>query len=186
MALLVILTGALYASYFSFMRGRDIATADMEERREMAGTLDLLRKELAAAYYRPGNPALSFVVEDRDFFGKPASNLIFSAAGPGDQPAGYGDLVRLGYRTVEHEKTMALSRSERDVYRGTDPPARYPQAEMVGGFLVECLSNGKWVKTWDTALKPALPEAVRVTITPAAGTKTPELSAIIRLRTGGS
>jgi general secretion pathway protein J len=186
MALLVILVGTLYATYFSFMRGRDIATADMEERREMAGTLDLLRKELSAAVYRSGNPALSFVVEDRDIFGKPASNLIFTAAGSGDQPEGYGDLVRLGYRTGEKEKTMSLARSERDAYRGTDPPVSYPQVEKIGGFLVECLDNGKWVRTWDTALKPALPEAVRVTITPAAGAKTPELSAIIRLRTGGT
>ncbi len=186
MALLVLIVGTLYASYFSFMRGRDIATADMEERREVAGTLDLMRRELSAAFYRPGNQVLSFVVEDRDIYGKPASNLTFTAVGPGDQPAGYGDLVKLGYHTVEDGKAVSLNRSERDAYRGTDPPVSYPQIEKLDGFLVECLYNGKWVKTWDTALKPALPEAVRVTITPPAGSRTPELSAIIKLRMSGT
>lgn len=186
LALLVILTGALYATYFSFMRGQSVATADLEVRRELAGTLDLLRRELPAAYYRNGNTALGFVVEDRDLFGKPASNLVFTAAGPGGQPAGYGDLIRVAYRCTEDDKAVTLTRSVRDVYRGTDPPPAYPQAEKIGGFLVECYDGGKWVKTWDTALRPALPEAVRVTVTPADGARTPEMSAIVKLRTSGS
>jgi len=45
LALLAILSAALYGTYFSLMRGREVATAGMESRRELRVTLDMLRRE---------------------------------------------------------------------------------------------------------------------------------------------
>jgi general secretion pathway protein J len=189
LALLAIISAALYGTYFSLMRGRDAAQARMTERRELATTLDQLRRELTAAYFPPGSspPAakdqlgtqLHFVVEDRDYFGKPASVLDFTALAPprsGDLPA--SDQVRIRYRVEEKDGKLRLMRLEKDRYVTVDP-LPYPQLEELEGFLVECTTDGKqWVKTWDTAINRGLPQNVRVTIKVKEGEQTVALSAI--------
>ena len=50
MVLLVILSGALYGTFFSLTRGRDAATAGMEARREVRSTLDMLRREISSRF----------------------------------------------------------------------------------------------------------------------------------------
>jgi general secretion pathway protein J len=102
LALLVILSAALYGTYFSLMRGREIAVVKMEARRELSTTLDQLNRELSAAFYNTNNKRLHFVVEDRDFFGKPASTLDFTFIAPpvgGTLPA--SDQVRAIYTAGE-------------------------------------------------------------------------------------
>jgi general secretion pathway protein J len=193
LALLAIISAALYGTYFSLMRGRDAAQTRMTERRELSTTLDRLRRELAAVCYRAqstgsSQPAagdqqstqLHFVVEDRDYFGKPASTLDFTALAPppgGNLPA--SDQVRIRYRVVEKDGKLSLMRMEKDRYVTADP-LPYPQLEDLEGFLVECSGDGaQWVKTWDTAINHGLPQYVRVTVRLKEGEKTVALSAII-------
>jgi general secretion pathway protein J len=184
LTILVLLCGALYGTYFSLMRGRDLAVEKMDDRRELAATLDLLRRELSAAFYKSNNDRLNFVVEDRDFFGKPASTLRFSAiASPrgGSVPA--SDQVELIYTAREKEKTLVLARQEKDLYAVAEP-VPYPQMREVEGFLVECYEGGKWVRTWDAAKFNGnrLPKAVRVTLSVKEGEKTVSFSTIARPR----
>lgn len=192
LALLAIISAALYGTYFSLMRGRDAAQARMAERRELSTTLDQLRRELSAVYFtaqpQGSSPPtgvdqqdtrLHFVVEDRDYFGKPASAVDFTALAPsrsGDPPA--SDQVRIRYRVMENDKKLRLMRLEKDRYVTVDP-LPYPQLEDMEGFLVECSPDGtKWVKTWDTAINHGLPRYVRVTIRVKEGENTVTLSAI--------
>jgi general secretion pathway protein J len=183
LALLVILSGALYGTYFSLMRGRDTAVVKMGERREISVTLDQMRRELSAAFYNTSNKRLHFVVEDRDYFGKPASTLDFTAIVPprsGRLPL--SDQVQLVYKIVENEKKLRLGRQEKDLFYTVDP-LPYPQMEELEGFLVECYDGGKWVRTWDTSLNGGrLPKYVKVTITLKEGEKTVDYSTIAFLR----
>lgn len=172
LALLTILSSAIYGTYFALMRGRESATAGMESRRELRVTLDMLRRELNSAWYNRSNKRLHFVVEDRDIFGKPASALDFTAITPPSHtsfPA--SDMVTLRYQPVEKEKKLLLGRKIRDVFM-TDEPVRYPQMEELEGFLVECYDGGKWVKSWDTSINMGLPKSVRVTVRVREGEKT--------------
>ena len=179
--LLVILSGALYGTYFSLMRGRDTAVAKMDARREISGTLDKLRRELSAAYYTSANTKLHFVVEDRDYFGKPASTLDFTAiAPPRSDNLVASDQVQVVYKAVEKEQKLLLTRQARDLYVTIDP-LPYPQMEELEGFLVECYDGSKWVRTWDTKLNNQLPKYVRVTIRMKEGEKDVEFSAIAKL-----
>ena len=82
LTLLTILTAALYGSYFSLFKGREAASEGMESRRELRTTLDLLRRELTGVLYRKNDKRFRFVVEDRDFYGKPASTLTFTTIAP--------------------------------------------------------------------------------------------------------
>lgn len=171
LALLGVLAGALYGTYFSLIKGRESANEGMEARRELRTTLDLLRREINSAQYSKNNKRLHFSVEDRDIFGKPASVLAFTAiAGPDDSGQVVSDQVDLKYEILEREKKMILSRQAKDLYHagGED---RYPQMESIEGFLVECQNSEKWVRSWDTAINNGLPKAVRITVTVKDGEK---------------
>lgn len=183
LALLGVLAAALYGTYFSLIKGHEAATGGMEARRELRSTLDLLRREINSAYYkRPKNPEdikrFHFTVEDRDSFGKPASTLVFTTIAPpqaGDQTV--SDQLDLKYEVLEREKVMILSRRAKDIYH-TAEAARYPQIETLEGFLVECKSGDKWVRSWDAALNMGLPKAVRITVTVKEGEKNAEYSVL--------
>ena len=172
LALLGVLAGALYGTYFSLIKGRESAIAGMEARRELRTTLDLLRRELNSALYSRNNKRLHFSVENRDIFGKPASRLAFTSIAP-PQAGGLiiSDQLELKYEIVEQDKQMILTRQAKDLFHGGEA-ARYPQMENIEGFLVECQNGDKWVKVWDTAINSGLPQAIRITVTVKDGDKT--------------
>jgi len=178
LALLGVLAGALYGTYFSLIKGREAANEGMEARRELRSTLDLLRREINSAFYSRDNKRLHFSVEDRDIFGKPSSTLAFTAISP-PQAGGQivSDQLDLRYEVLEREKKMILSRRAKDLYHGGEA-ARYPQLESFEGFLVECSSGDKWVRSWDTALNMGLPLAVRITVTVKEGEKNVDYAVI--------
>jgi len=165
LALLVILTGVLYGSYFAVHKGRESAVAGMERRRELRATMDQLRRELNGVIFRKGDKRYRFQVADRDLYGKPASTLSCTTTAPPDTAGvAVSDQLAVVYQPLEKEGTMLLSRQARDVHFSGDP-VRYPQMEQVEGFLVECRTGDKWVKSWDTDLNLSLPATIRVTIT---------------------
>lgn len=165
LALLAILSAALYGTWFSLVRGRETAMTAMEDRRELRNTLDAVHRELSAALYTLGNDRLHFVVEDRDFFGKPASTLNFTTISPprsGTQAV--SDQTEIRYVPLEREGKIVLAKQEKDAY-GESEPFLFPQMEKIDGFLVECSTDGeKWVRSWDTTLNRSLPKMVKVSI----------------------
>ena len=111
-----------------------------------------------------------------------ASNLTFSTlemTRTGDIPS--SDLREVSYRTREKEGKLLLTRSEKELFFEYEAQ-EYPQMEELEGFLVECNDNGKWVRSWDTALNGKLPDAVRITLTVKDGDKTLPYRAVIRPR----
>lgn len=164
-ALLALLSGALYGTYFSVVRGSEAARERTEPLRDARMALDLLRRELSAACYAKASERLRFVVEDRDLFGNPASILEFTAfTVPRSGSVPSSDVVTVRYRPVrdEHER-LILSRESRDLYLDAKS-LPYPFTGEIQGFLVECYDGSVWVKSWDTRLNGALPKAVRVTL----------------------
>ena len=182
MLLLVIVAGALYSSYFTVLRARERADEGGEQRRELRGTLDLLRREIDSAIYRTSDKRLRFVVEDRDVFGKPASTLVLATVAPpsaDERPA--SDLVLVKYGVKEKEGRLALNREATDLF-GSMKPIPYPRMESIEGFLVECYDSGKWVRSWNTELSPKLPERVRITLTVRDGEQTADYTVTARPR----
>jgi general secretion pathway protein J len=178
LALLGILAGALYGTYFSLVRGREAAREGMEARRELRVTLDLLRREISSASYSRNSKRLYFRVEDRDVFGKPASTLAFTAiAAPQPGNLTVSDQLDLKYEVLERDRRLVLSRRAKDLYHSAEA-ARYPQMESLEGFLVECRSGDKWVKSWDTALNMGLPKEVRITVTVPDGDRKVDYSVL--------
>jgi general secretion pathway protein J len=184
LTLLVMLSGTLYGTWFTVIRGRDTATARMDNLREVRSTLDMLRRELASAYYKKDNKRLHFIVEDRDSFGKPSSLLDFTTITTplaGSVPS--ADIVAVRYSPDEKNGKIRLMREETEIYL-QNKPVSYPQMEELQGFLVECYDGSKWVKSWNTdpTLNNRLPEAVRVTLTIQEGDNIQNYSAVTGLR----
>jgi general secretion pathway protein J len=178
LVLMGILTATLYGSYFAVVRARDRAAEGMEARRELGATLDLLRREISSAtYYAKDMQRLRFVVEDRDNFGRPASNLELTTLAP---PSGLSrpesGIINVQYRMLEKDKQQMLTRREQDVFITAGSVPVYPQMEHLSSFLVECYDGSKWLKSWDTALNGRLPAIVRITIQFDEGGKLVEFS----------
>lgn len=178
LALLAILAAALYGTYFSLIKGRETAIEGMESRRELRSTLDLLRREINSTVYSRNNKRLHFSVEDKDIFGNAASTLAFTTIAP-PQAGGQivSDQLDLKYEVLERDKKMVLSRQAKDLYHAAEA-ARYPQMESLTGFLIECKSGDKWVRSWDTAINVGLPQEVRITITVKEGEKNADYSVL--------
>lgn len=186
LALLAIIATALYGSYFTLFKGKETTIAGMEERRAIRETLDMMRRELSSAWIRPGKPLTSFLVEDRDQFGKPASRLAFTTiALPIAGGHAVSDQLAVEYAALPNGESLILKRSAQDLHKSAKP-APYPQIEMIEGFLVECSPDGtKWVKSWDSAINGTLPKAVRVTLQVTDRRSTVGYSALATIRTAG-
>lgn len=163
--LLGILSAALYGSYFTVLNARERSSEGMEARRELGSTLDLIRREFAAAVYNRDDKRLRFIVEDRDNFGRPASRLelttLIPSSGQGRKESG---ISSVRYRLEEKDKRFILTRREQDIFFESADAKGYPQMERVSDFLVECYDGSKWVRSWDTTLNGTLPKMLRVTV----------------------
>lgn len=165
--LLGILSAALYGSYFGVIRARERASSGMESRRELGATLDLIRREVAAAMFKTdkSDKRLRFVVEDRDNFGAQSSTLeLTTLATRSGQDRSESGIVTVKYQLAEKDKKHTLIRQEQDLFSEETAIPAYPQMEQISSFLVECYDGSKWVKSWDTEINFALPKGVRVTI----------------------
>ncbi|MDY0299964.1 MAG: prepilin-type N-terminal cleavage/methylation domain-containing protein [Trichlorobacter sp.] len=163
-----LIIAAAYTVFFSINRAQEIAVTDMEQRRALRATMDLLRRELSSVLYRTGDENLRFLVEDRDFFDKPASNLSFTTIAP-PADGGVSDQLSLLYQLSEkenEEENLQLIRIAKDFFLDEEQYTLtgYPIMEHLEGFFVECYDGSQWQKSWDTALTPVLPRSVRVTI----------------------
>jgi general secretion pathway protein J len=178
LALVSLMGAVLYSTYFGLTRAREKASAGMESFRELRTTLDNLKMEIASVFFNRNNKRLHFIVEDRDSFGKPASNLILTTISPSGGITHVGsDLVEIKYFPREKEGKMLLTRQVKDVYL-SPKPIPYPRMEELEGFLVECFDGQRWVRSWNTDLTGGLPKAVKVTIRIKDGGRTVDFSTI--------
>jgi general secretion pathway protein J len=186
--LLGILTAALYSSYFTVLNARERAADGMEARRELVSTLDLIRREFAAApKIDPNDKRLRFIVEDRDNFGKPASTLemttLVPASGADRKESG---ISAVRYALVEKDKRFILTRREQDIFFESLDAKAFPQMERISDFLVECYDGSKWVRSWDTSLIKTLPKMLRVTVHVVEDGRPVEFYILANSRIGGT
>jgi general secretion pathway protein J len=193
--LLGILTAAIYGSYFTVLRAREKASEGVEARRELGSTLDLIRREFAAVYYNPNDKHLRsrFVGEDRDHFGKSASNLeLTTLTPPSSQGRKESGIIVVRYRMADKKQQQILTRREQDIFFEsidtkdvTDVKGYYPQMERISSFLVECYDGSKWVRSWDTAMYGKLPTMLRITVQVEEDGRPVEFSALALFRASG-
>lgn len=184
MALLTIVLGAVYSSFFTVNRALDRFNSVSLKYHEARTALDIMRREIESAYLSEKEDSetykTSFVIEDRDIFGKGTSLLHFSSFSFKNN-----NLNIITYFVKEKDGRLNLVKKESPVI----PISKGYEIEIledIEGFTVETLFNNRWVRTWDTALAGELPGIVRVSIEFDDNGKRVKLTEYARPRIGRS
>jgi prepilin-type N-terminal cleavage/methylation domain-containing protein len=156
--LLSIILGAIYTSFFTAQRAIRRFNDSTLKYHESRIALDLIRREIEGAL---GSNKTSFIIEDRDIFGKQASRLRLTAYS--FKEAG---INVISYYVQEKEGRLTLMKTTSSIIKEQDHNIEHVSEIMEGieGFTVETLFGNKWIKTWNTDKTGFLPEVVRVTI----------------------
>lgn len=164
LALLVIVLAAVYSSYFSVQRAIDRFDGISLKYHEIRTSLDIMRREIESALLRnpqtedESAPKASFVIMDRDVFGKTSSSLDLTAF------SFKGSRVNaISYFVEEEDRILTLLKREKPAYTRSEGYT-VEMIEDIESFTIETLFNNEWVKTWDTANTGQLPDIVRISV----------------------
>jgi general secretion pathway protein J len=164
LTLLTIVLGAVYSSFFSVHRATERFNGVSLKYHETRIALDIMRREVEGAVLK--NPMArkesmsrtSFIIRDRDIFGRKASSLdltAFSFRGGKVDTISY--FIRANEGKLELMKSVTPSISGKEGYT-------IGMIEDIEGFNVEILFNNKWVGTWNSSDTGKLPDVLRLNI----------------------
>lgn len=165
LAILVIVLGAVYGTFFSIQRALDRFNNISMKYHEARTALDIMRREIESSYIEPSTPGdegktetrATFSFKDKDIFGKDASDLNLTSFSL------TGTSLNISYHVETEDGSLKLIKQESPAFQ----PSKSYSLEMMNGidsFTVEASFEKKWVKVWDTEETGKLPEMVRVTI----------------------
>jgi general secretion pathway protein J len=158
-AILSIILTALYSTFLlshKAIEGMDESMLKLQESRK---AIDILKRELDSAYYDIKEKDTIFMIQDKDFYGKQATQIIFttfSTLRPG--------LSKISYYIEEKDKHMNL-------FKKIESPCSELNTEGediiddIKNFTVEAKYHDTWVKTWDTDINKNLPDEIRISLT---------------------
>jgi len=177
-AILSIILAALYSTFFLGYRAIEGMDDSMTKLQETRKAVDILRRELDSAYYDEHEEKTFFKILDRDVYGKPAVQLMFTAFStlrPG--------LSKISYYMEEHDKRLTLFKKlESPFLEGAAEGA--DMIEDMEGFTIEAKYDDQWVKTWDTAINKRMPDEIRISLDIMVRGQKVTLSDIARPRFG--
>ncbi len=164
LSLLIIVLGSVYSTFFSVQRAVERFDGVSLKYHEVRTALDIMRREIESSLLK--NPEVeddsilkaSFIIEDRDVFGKSTSSLdltAFSFRGSG--------LSTVSYFVKPVEKTLNLLKTEKPTSTKSEGYTM-DIIEGIESFSIETLFNDRWVKTWDTKNTGELPDVVKISI----------------------
>jgi general secretion pathway protein J len=157
-AILSIVLTALYSTFFLSSRAMEDMDESMTKLQESRKAIDILRRELEAAYHNDNNEKTFVKILDKDLYGKQATQLEFTAfttVRPG--------LSKISYYMEEKDKKRTLfkkigSSFGKEESEGTDI------IEDLEEFTIEAKYQDKWVKTWDTGVTKKMPDEIKISL----------------------
>lgn len=179
-ALLSIILSAIYGAFFlshKAMAGLDESLVKLQECRT---ALDVMGRETESLLYRPGNSYSLFKIEDKDFYGKSASRLTFTAFSPLSP-----GISLISYYVEEKDGGLTLFKKMDNVYR-TVTAKGTELIEGIESFTVEVKDGNRWVRTWNTAETGRPPAEVRITIVSRIKDKPVSFFDTVRPKIGGA
>jgi len=100
-----------------------------------------------------------FKVDDRDFYGKQASQLLFTSFSPV-----LPGLVKIQYTVEEKEGKLVLGKKISPAFGAEGGAKSTELAEDVESFTVEAGTSDRLVKTWDSAAAGSMPDLIRISM----------------------
>ena len=159
------------------MTGLDESLVRLQECRT---ALDIMCREAESLLYSQGNKNSIIKVEDKDFYGKQASRLIFTAF----SPLSPGSSL-ISYYVEEKDGGLTLFKKMDNAYKAAASGGT-ELIEGVDSFTVEVKDGDKWVKTWDTAETGKAPAEMRITIVAKIKDRTVSFFDTVRPKIGGT
>lgn len=156
-----IVLASLYSTYFLSQKAVDAVDDSLLRLQESRAVLDTMKKELEASLFSKDKAYTMFKLSDRDFHGKQASQLTFTAFS-GLAPG----LSKISYTLDEGKEKLILRKNMVSAYtKSREGKAKYLDLiEDMEAFTVEAKYKDKWVKTWDSNLNSDIPDEIRISL----------------------
>jgi prepilin-type N-terminal cleavage/methylation domain-containing protein len=180
-AITSIIVAALYSAFSLSRKAVDAVDDSLLRLQECRSVLDVLKREIESSPYDPTKSYTVFKLDDRDFYGKQASQLVFTSFSqlrPG--------LAKITYAVEENEGKLTLKKKVDPAYGQAVETKSVELIENLESFTVEAGYKSKWVKTWDSAMTNTYPEEIRISLKMVSkeGEAPFTVSEIARLRIG--
>lgn len=183
-AITCIVLAALYSAFFISHRAVSVVDDSLIRLQECRSVVDVIKKEVESSLYDRSKIYTVFKLEDRDFYGKEASQLTFTSFSPL-----LPGLAKIAYVVEENDdKRLVLKKSMASAYSNAAETKGMDLMDDIDSFTVEARYNDKWVKTWDGELTGGTPDEIRISVSirPKKGENPLTVSDIARPRIGRS
>ena len=158
-SILSIVLTAIYSTFLLSQRAIDGMDESMLKLQESRKAIDILRCELDSSYYDTQDVNTFLKIQDRDVYGRQASQLSFTAFStlrPG--------LSKVSYYIEDKDGKLNLLKKIESPY-GKEETEGVEIIEDLEGFSIEAKHDDTWVKTWDTGVNKGRPEEIRIGLT---------------------
>ncbi len=157
-AILSIIFLTIYSTFFLLQRATENSDEAITKLQEARRAVEIIRCELESAVYNENMKDTQIKIKDKDYYGKPASEIIFTTfitLKPG--------LSKLSYYVEEKDGRLTLYKKfESKLAR--EPENTTDLIEGIEGFLIEAEFENNRVKTWDTEINKKIPEQIRISL----------------------
>lgn len=150
---------SLYSSFSLSYRAVTEVDDSLLKLQESRGILDIIKREIESAFYEQNKDYVFFKLDDRDFYGRQASEISFTSFSP-LMPG----IARISYAFDELDEKMALRKQLSSLYTSPQDSAGVILLEDIELFVIEAKYKDQWVKTWDSNATGRLPDELRISI----------------------
>ena len=167
-----IVLAAVNGVFYGSLKLRERADEKQKESLPRLQSLELLKRDLRAAFYSEGFRADRFQCEPSRGLGVLADQIqFFSKTGTTDQSAPWPDVQQIEYylapanEPLENQSRLELVRAvTRNLLAPTyQPPVEQRLVSGVSAFQLSFFDGETWMTSWDSELQtPALPKAVQI------------------------
>jgi general secretion pathway protein J len=173
LAIAAIVIGSAYTLLFTVKKGTAGIYEKMQEKEKAFNLLSMVRKEVESIYYFRDTDYTGIKIEEKDFYGKPASRLTFTCF--------FRDGLKVISYFVEEDEDNRLNliKTIADVIKG-GKPVKITVLTDVEGFRAQVLDEG-YDKVYDSTKLNKVPKDVRISLLLKGGKGVEEFSQICSL-----
>jgi len=173
LSIAAIVIGSAYTLLFTVKKGTIGIYEKMQEKEKAFNLLSMVRKEVESIYYFSDTDYTGLKIEEKDFYGKPASRLTFTCF--------FREGVKVISYYVEEDKDNRLNiiKTISDVIKG-GKPIKITVLKDVEGFSARVLDEG-YDKVYDSTKLKKVPKDVKISLLLKGGKGVEEFSQICSL-----
>lgn len=156
LAIAAVVIVSAYTLLFTVKKGTAGLYEKMREKEQAFSLLTMIRKEVESIYYARDREYTGIKIEEKDFYGKPASRLTFTCF--------FRDGMKLiSYAVVEdNDGRLNLIKTIADVIKG-GKPIKITLLKDIEGFSAQVLDKG-YDRVYDSTKLKKVPKDVKISL----------------------